>query len=48
MKRFKRLIKLINDPKGKATAEKEASKNPYEYIKKHKNEDIRKLKGIAF
>ena len=39
-KRFKELLQILskNAPKGKATAQLEASKNPMEYLKKHKNQ----------
>lgn len=44
--RFKR-VKSILQPKGKATAEVEASKDPEKWMKTHKNMKIPK-KGIAF
>lgn len=44
--RFLRVKKLLQ-PSGKATAEKEASKDPMGYMKSHKNMKIPK-KGIAF
>lgn len=44
--RFKR-IKTLLQPKGKATAELEASKNPLKWLKSHKDMKIPK-KGFAF
>ena len=32
----------------KATAEKDASKNPMKYLRENKEPSIKKLKGIAF
>ena len=45
--KFKRIKKLL-EPKGIATAEKDASKDPMKYMKTHKNMSIKKLKGVAF
>lgn len=44
--RFKRLKTLLQ-PKGKATAELEASKNPLKWLSEHKNMKI-PSKGFAF
>jgi len=45
--RFKRTKSLLQPP-GKATAERDASKNPMKYLEEHKNMNIKGLKGIAF
>jgi hypothetical protein len=46
---FKRLRALIKSmPKGKATAEADASKNPMKYLKDHQNMSFKGIKGIAF
>ena len=45
--RFKRVKSLIQ-PKGKATAELDASKDPMKWMETHKNMSIKKLKGVAF
>jgi len=43
-----KLVKRMLAPKGKAYSEEEASKNPMEWLKKHKNMNIKNLKGVAF
>lgn len=45
MPKFKRLKKVI---KKKATAEKQASAHPKEFLEKMYEPSIKKLKGVAF
>jgi hypothetical protein len=45
MSKFKRLKKVI---KKKATAEKQASEHPKEFLEKMHEPSIKKLKGVAF
>ncbi len=45
-KKFNKLKNLLKS-KQKATSELEASNNPMQYLKTHKNMSIKKLKGVA-
>jgi len=45
-KKFKRMKKMFEG--GKATAEKDASKNPMGYLESHQNMSIKGKKGVAF
>lgn len=46
-KRFEKVSSMMQ-PKGKATAELDASKNPMKWMKSHKTMSIKKLRGVAF
>lgn len=48
LEKFNKLKKMLASPKGKATAEKDASKDPLKYLKNHQNMSIKGNKGIAF
>lgn len=49
--KFSKLKKILGPKFGSkqvATAEKEASENPKEFLKKMKEPSIKKIKGVAF
>lgn len=46
-KRFSKTKKML-EPKGKATAEKEASADPMKFMKDNKNMSLKGKRGVAF